>query len=138
MIQQFTAYTLVDITETNVFNSRTSDTKSYNQQQNLNTLIQLISMRSQPINIYVTALSAQDLVNFSFGKQFSGLHNVWKLNFASEHTDVYKHNEDSVYFLKEDSDGAAFVSKLDETVKFKRSTFETKNKNSINLYFLNS
>jgi len=138
LIQQFTAYTLVDITETNVFNSRTSDTKSYNQQQNLNTLIQLIGMRSQPINIYMTALSTQDLVNFSFGKQFSGLHNVWKLNFVSEHTDVYKHHEDPVHFLKEDSDGAAFVSNLDETVKFKRSTFETKNKNSINLYFLNS
>jgi hypothetical protein len=138
LIQQFTAYTLVDITETNVFNSRTSDTKSYNQQQNLNTLLQLIGMRSQPINIYVTALSTQDLVNFSFGKQFSGLHTVWKLSFTSEHTDVYKHNEDTVYFLKEDSDGAAFVSKLNETVKFKRSTFETKNKNSINLYFLNS
>jgi len=137
LTQQFTAYTLVDITETNVFNSKTLDTKGYNQQQNLNTLIQLISMRSQPINIRVTALQTQDLVNFRFGKQFSGLHSVWKLDFASEHTDVYNHNEDAVYFLKEDSDGAAFVSNLTETVKFKRGTFETKNKHSINLYFLN-
>jgi hypothetical protein len=138
LTQNYNAFTLVDITETNLFNSKTTDTKSYNQQQNLNTLLQLIGMRSQPINIYVTTLSTQDLANFSFGKQFSGLHTVWKLSFASEHTDVYKHNEDTVYFLKEDSDGAAFISNLDETAKFKRSTFETKNKNSINLYFLNS
>jgi hypothetical protein len=136
LTQNYNAFTLVDITETNLFNSKTTDTKSYNQQQNLNTLIQLIGMRSQPINIAVTKLEAQDVVKFSFGKQFTGLHTVWKFSFVSEHTDVYKHNDNDVYFLKEDSDGAAFISKLDETAKFKHSTFETKNKNSINLYFL--
>jgi len=134
--QHYVAYTLVDISNTNMFNSRTSDTKSYNQQQNLNTLVQVLGLRSQPINMSVTMFKGQDLVNFKFGKQFSGLHNVWKFDFLSEHTDVYSKNNNPTYLLEEDNDGVAFIKNLDETVTFKNPVFKTKDKNLINLYFL--
>ena len=117
-------------------NAKSTDTHGYNQQQNLNTLLQLISLRSQPIEIQISKLTAQDVVKYCFGKQFSGLHTVWKLDFISEHSDVFNKDANDVYFLEHDCDGAAFTSKLDETVKFKTNTFESFNKNTVNIRFL--
>ena len=64
----YSAYTLIDITNTNVNQYKDQIIQS-NQQQNLNTLIQSIGLRSQPINPEVSVLMAQDIVNFGFGKQ---------------------------------------------------------------------
>jgi hypothetical protein len=134
--QSYTIYTLVDITNSNVTNVKSTNTHGYNQQQNLNTLLQLISLRSQPIEVQINKLMAQDVVKYGFGKQFSGLHTVWKLDFISEHTDVFNKDDNEVYFLEHDCDGAAFTAKLDETVKFKTNTFEVFNKNTVNIRFL--
>lgn len=135
MTQQYIAYTLVDISDTNIFSSKTDNNIGYNQQQNLNTLLQIIGLRSQPVNIIVNKLELQDLVNFTFGKCFLGLHTVWTLEFASEHTNIYHYDDDSTYFLKQDSDGVAFTPNLAETVKFNSNTFETLNADILNLYF---
>lgn len=136
MLQKYTIYTLVDITETKNTDYKTKHTKEYNQQQNLNTLIQLISLRSQPVNYSVNKLLTQDIAEYDFGIAFTGQHTVWKMDFVSEHSDIFNYNDDPVYFLKEDCDGAAFTDKLNETVKFKHSTFECKSDNMLNTYFL--
>lgn len=136
MQERYTVYTLVDITETNVTNARSTEVKQYNQQQNLNTLIQLIGLRSQPIQMSITVLETQDLVDYEFGNSFKGLHTVWKFEFASEHLQVYEKDNDPVFFLKEDCDGAAFTPYLDETVNFLSNTFETLDPTSVNIYFL--
>ena len=65
----YTAYTLVDITNTNESKHERNETKFF-QQQNLNTLIQTIGLRSQPLNTSVDLLMAQDIVNLGFGKQY--------------------------------------------------------------------
>lgn len=136
MQDKYTAYTLVDITDSKITNSNSKNTDGYNQQQNLNTLIQLIGLRSQPIHTSVLVQETQDLVNYKFGNAFKGLHTVWKFDFVSEHTDVYSNHNDSVYFLKEDCDGAAFTPYLNETVNFLSNTFETKDPEQLNIYFL--
>jgi hypothetical protein len=133
--QKYIVYTLADITNTGVTNPRTLDVKGYNQQQNLNTVLQLIGLRSQPYNYLVEPLLGQDVVNYGFGIVFKGLHTVWKLEFLSEHTDVYTLNDNNIHFLIEDCDGAAFTSGLDDTAKFSTNNFETKNKELINMYF---
>lgn len=135
MTQRYAAYTLIDISNSNVTNFKSSDTLGYNQQQNLNTLIQLIGLRSQPIYYEVLILPTQNLVNYSFGNAFEGLHTVWKFEFISEHTDVFKFNDDNLYFLKHDCDEVAFINNLTETVKFKTPIFSTIDKNVKNLYF---
>jgi hypothetical protein len=119
-----------------VTNSKSLNTHGYNQQQNLNTLLQLISLRSQPIEVQISKLMTQDVVKYGFGKQFNGLHTVWKLDFISEHTDVFNKDINSVYLLEHDCDGAAFTAKLDETVTFKSNTFESFNKDTVNIRFL--
>lgn len=136
MTQLYTAYTLIDITDTNIIKADSSDVYKYNQKQNLNTLIQIIGLRSQPLNYSVKKLIAQDVVNFQFGNAFKGLHTVWKFDFASEHKDVFSKGDDNVYFLKEDSDGIPITSNLDETVNILSSVFESKNSEQLNIYFL--
>lgn len=136
MSQRFTVYTLIDITDSLITSSRSPDVLGYNQTQNLNTLLQIISLRSQPTQIQIKKLLAQDIVQYRLGTQFSGLHTVWQLDFVSEHTDVFKKDSNDVYYLEHDTDGAAFTAKLDETVKFKSNTFEVFNEVMVNICFL--
>jgi len=127
----YIAYTLVDITDIN----KPSNTPSYNQKQNLNTFIQLAGLRSQPLSFVVTEIEAQDLVGFRFGKQYKGLHRVWKIEFSVEHSDVYTHNDNPVHFLENDFDQVPFIPYLNETVNFIDSTFETYDEKTLNIYF---
>jgi len=77
----YVAYTLVDISNTNESKIQRNKLHFF-QQQNLNTLVQTIGLRSQPLDIEVLPLMAQDVVNFGFGKQYQGLHTVWKLQMV--------------------------------------------------------
>ena len=77
----YVAYTLVDITNTKE-NKIERDKFKFFQQQNLNTLIQTIGLRSQPLEPCISLLMAQDIVNLGFGKQYQGLHSVWKMQFS--------------------------------------------------------
>jgi len=129
----YTAFSLVDITYTNI--NRLDDTFRFNQQQNFNTLIQSISLRSQPIKPLVSVLLTQDIANFDFGKRYKGLHTVWRLDFSSEHSKVFAKGTDSFYYLNNDCDGVAIYTKLEETAEIKSKVFETLDTSNINLYF---
>ena len=59
----YSAYTLVDITNTNV-NQYKDQIMQSNQQQNMNTLVQSIGLRSQPIDPEVSILMTQDISNY--------------------------------------------------------------------------
>ena len=96
----YTAFTLVDITPTRETRTKNNNTLKYYQQQNQNTLIQTIGLRSQPINMLTSVLMTQDVVDYGFGLQYKGLHTVWKLNFSTEHNDVYNKKGKKTFFLK--------------------------------------
>ena len=136
MTEKYTAYTLVDITKSNITNYRSNDTHGYNQQQNLNTLIQSIGMRSQPLDVTVEVLETQDIAKYAFGSAFSGLHTVWKFDFTSEHNNVFTNNNDDIYFLKQDCNRVAFTPYLDETVNFLNNVFDTNTSEYLNIYFI--
>lgn len=136
MTEKYTAYTLVDITQSGITNYRSANTHGYNQQQNLNTLIQAIGMRSQPLDITVLPVLAQDLVNYDFGSAYKGLHTVWKFDFVSEHSNVFAQGTDLVHFLKADCDRIVFTPYLDETVNFLNASFDTQSAEKLNIYFL--
>ena len=130
----YTAYTLVDITNTNEHKNKPNRYK-FLQQQNLNTLIQTIGLRSQPLEPQVEQLLAQDIVQYGFGKQYKGLHTVWRLNFSIEHSNVFANNQNKTHYLKKDSDGVAIYTKLEETAEINTKVFETISPQYINLYF---
>ena len=116
----FTAYTLVDI-------SNTQETKhdrnklQFFQQQNLNTLVQTIGLRSQPLDIGVQAIMTQDIVDYGFGKRYKGLHTVWKMQFSIEHGGAIENMNN----LLKDCNGIPVYTGLEETAELPSKCFET-------------
>jgi len=111
----YTIYTLIDITDSGIVSPKV-DAKGFFQAQNLNTFIQSVSLRSQPVLSSVTMLTAKDLSDYEFGSNFTGIHDIWILKFASETRDAWRKNNDNVYLLKQDFDTTPIHTILDETV----------------------
>ena len=135
MLEKYTGYTLVDITESGVTKTNSKDTLGYNQNQNLNSLLQLIGMRCQALHISIVKMETQDVVDFCFGNRFKGLHTVWKIEFQVEHSGVFNKGDNKTHFLDYDVDGAVFTSGLTETVNFEKNLFTVFDKNTKNTYF---
>jgi len=128
----YSAFTLVDITDTGNSNPK-GNIKSFKQAQNLNTLIQILSMRTQLVLSSVKKLESQDLTEYDFGSELIGTHDIWILKFATETTDVWKKNDNPVYFANMDCSDVPVNTELDETAVINHR-FETSGNNK-NLYF---
>lgn len=136
-IKSYVAYTLIDVSDTEVTDPDFFDTLEYNQFQNLNTLSQIMGLRTQPIILEVTLEKNVNIKNYNFGSEFSGKQNVWKIKFSSESNDPWKMENDDFYFLKKDINGIAFISGLSETAKFKIDVFDAYSTSNKNIYFKN-
>lgn len=128
-IEYFTCYTLVDISDTGVYDPNAGE--DYEQAQNLNALLQAISLGSQPVLTSVEKIVAGDLGDFEFGSDFTGNHNLWILRFASERIGTI-----TVANLIRDIDGLPVYTELDETAVFDTDVFETNSVSQKNVYFL--
>lgn len=111
----YTVYTLIDITNTNVSTPKQSRLKYY-QAQNYNTFLQTISLRTQPDNVEVKLLGNKDLKNFKFGKEYKK-RKVWKITFECETNQVFKKDENKVYWLEQDFHNVPIHSGLKENIK---------------------
>jgi len=128
-IEYFTCYTLIDITDTGTYDPTAGNL--YEQAQNLNALLQAISLGSQPILTSVEKLTAADMDDFEFGSDFTGTHNMWVLRFASERVGSI-----TVNTLVRDIDGLPIYDDLDETATFDSNVFETNDSTQTNIYFV--
>jgi hypothetical protein len=128
-IEYFTCYTLVDITDSGVYDPAAGSV--YEQAQNLNALLQAISLGSQPILTSVEKLVAADVDDFEFGSDFTSNHNLWILRFASERVGSI-----TVDTLVRDVDGLPVYTDLDETAVFDVDVFETNSAEQKNIYFV--
>lgn len=128
-IEYFTCYTLVDITDSGIYDPAAGTV--YEQAQNLNALLQAISLGSQPILTSVEKLVAADMDEFEFGTDFTGNHNTWILRFASERVGSI-----TVDTLVRDIDGLPIYADLDETAVFDVDVFETNSTDQKNIYFV--
>jgi hypothetical protein len=127
-IEFFSCYTLVDITDTGIYDPNSGP--SYEQAQNLNALLQAISLGSQPIMSSVEKIVAVDVADYEFGTDFTGNHNMWVLRFASERVGAI-----TVASLVRDVDGLPIYDDLDETAVFDANVFETGSSDQRNIYF---
>jgi hypothetical protein len=127
-IEYFTCYTLVDITDTGIYDPTAGN--SYEQAQNLNALLQAISLGSQPILSSVEKIVAANLADYDFGSDFTGNHNTWILRFASERVGSI-----TTISLVRDIDGLPIYDDLDETAVFDTNVFETNAADQKNIYF---
>ncbi len=128
-IEYFTCYTLIDITDTGIFDPTAGTV--YEQAQNLNALLQAISLGSQPILASVEKLTAEDTADFNFGSDFTGAHNIWILRFASERVGSI-----TISTLTRDIDGLPAYDDLDETATFDDNVFVTGDTDQRNIYFI--
>ena len=129
----YTVYTLIDITDTGVVSPK-GNSKGFFQAQNLNTFIQSISLRSQPVLSSVVKLDAKDVSDYEFGSSFTGLHDIWVLKFASETADAWMKDGNDIYMLEEDFNTMPIHATLDETAIINPEIIDTKTV-SKNTYF---
>ena len=124
----FTAYTLVDITDTGV--SDPTPSKAFNQAQNLNAMIQMVGLRTQPIMISVDIIE-DNLADYDFGSNFSGTQTIWMLKFATERSGYTTEAT-----LISDSNGLPVVTGLDETVSISPAVINSTSVTAKNIYFV--
>jgi len=108
--------TLIDITPTGVVTYTHENSKKRNQQRNWETVIQILSLRTQP-QIISTHRETQDLTKFQFGITHSGKHTVWSFIFGVEYKDVYRQEADPFCLLRNDFKYIPVITKLDETIE---------------------
>lgn len=136
-------HTLVDVTPTGTIGHFKKDqtqqdfagwTYSRNQQRNLETLIQIISLRAQPSNLETPRQQRLDLSQCNFGPAYTGVHTVWSFRFSVEYTGVYDLNGQSLMALVQDLDHVPCIFGLSETVQSPQAMFLSQGPN-LNTYF---
>lgn len=142
-------YTLIDITKTGVVSkfrgeipmflddadqivkSEKDWNRSRNQQRNLETIIQIIGLRAQPIYLETSKLENAQLDLYNFSPNYTSQHNVWSFKFNVEHASVFGPDLEA---LSQDLNGIPCITGLKESVKLPINMFETSGSN-INTYF---
>lgn len=90
--------------------------RARNQQRNFDTIIQVVSMRTQPLNISdVEVLEDQDPGAWGFGIIAQSA-KVWTFTFDIESPGIWANNNDELYWLRSDSQGVPMILNLTETV----------------------
>lgn len=127
-LDYYTCYTLFDITPTAVSNTTSMPFKdaagqliedddswerSRNQQRNWDTMVQIISMRAQPIALSRPRI--MELEDHYFSRSFSGKQRIWYFTFGVEAREVFRKGEDPVWALENDSNMVPMSIGLTET-----------------------
>lgn len=124
---RFELRTLIDCTKTNArFNKNDS---SWHQQQNYLTVIQTLGLRVNPI-IEQNKVLTEDVKKSNFGSEYKGKHKIWIIEFRIEYESGL-----SVQNLENDFNLVPVISGLDETAKFEKNLFLTKDDQYKNIDF---
>jgi len=152
-LEFYTCYTLFDITNTGiimpynsnlsamfldtanqpVYNEKTWD-RSRNQQRNWDTMVQIISMRAQPMILQSAKMIEDDVDQYNFGGHYTGKHKIWAFRFGIEAKDAYRKGDDPVFQLNEDSNLVPMTIGLNETAAIDTAVIDTKSYTA-NTYF---
>jgi hypothetical protein len=125
-------YSLVDITQTNIVAS--VQTKERNQQRNFETLVQVLSLRTQLLTLSDPQIVSLDVTGSSFGSNYAGVQSVWTFKFSTEQEDVFKGSSRPYGTLEADFVNVPVITGLDETVAIPVPTFIVSGPNT-NIYF---
>ena len=113
----FRGYSLVDITATGVTRCSDPDSLERNQQRNWETVLQCISLRTQPLNIK-EPVSFLHEVGSEFGDFYQGTHKIWTWSWAVEREGIYAMSGSSLGGLQRDFEQVPVVVGLEETARF--------------------
>lgn len=151
-LEFITIYTLFDITRTGVLKNYTQNIpafvddadqlvrnreewiRSRNQQRNFETLMQIVSLRAQPIMLEnPSKISINSVETYGLGSEYTGPHSVWIVSFAVEHASVYSTTGNALGQLIAECHQIPMITGLKETFKPQTSFMSTQgiNKNIV-------
>lgn len=133
-IYRYQGFTLVDITKTDVITYNKENETARNQQRNWETIVQLLGLRAQLLELNYIGCIEEDLSKHSFGVEYSGIHKVWSFSFAVDHDGIFTVNADKYGVLKDDFKLTPVILNLNETVKIKDPVFVPSGSTN-NIYF---
>jgi hypothetical protein len=122
----YTGLSLVDITATGVTRFRPEVEHERNQHRNWETVLQALSLRTQPLNIVEPVVKELDLTDEYpdvFGDMYAGKHKVWVFSWAVDREDIFVLGDDELGALKQDFEQVPMISGLDETARFMLEIF---------------
>ena len=115
MAQKIRCYTIFNIEKTGVSNRARHDesvpdwTKKRNTQSNLDTILQIISLRTQPENISKPKqIAVPDHVKLKLGKDINA-DTIWTFTFEINYTGVYDDGKDELGYLYYDCNGVPMI-----------------------------
>lgn len=111
---RYKIYTLVDITKTGQYRNELGRELARHQQQNFDTVLQTIGMRANLS--YLSPPKVKIDVPKNYNLVGDELANIWVFDWEVDKEDLFLHNDDDVYRLKEDFDLVPYISGLTETV----------------------
>lgn len=127
-------FTLFDITKTNISNRRqflTTDTKfvkERNQQSNFETILQILSLRTQPENITDPQIIFTDGVFWNSNIKEEKF-KTWVFTFEVNQSSVFKIKDDDLGSLKLDCVGVPMILNLDENTELNNTLNYSDKKN---------
>jgi hypothetical protein len=116
-IQFYTGYSLVDITATGVTRGD-NDSIERNQQRNWETVLQCMSLRTQPQNIQFPVEGTESVTHYDFGDFYTGEHKIWIWSWSVDHSEVYDLPGKKMGGLQQDFEQVPIVTFLEETARF--------------------
>lgn len=115
MVQKIRCYTLFNIERTGVSNRARHDesvpdwVKRRNTQSNLDTILQIISLRTQPENISVPKqILLTDRIKQKLGKDIQAK-TIWTFTFEINYSSVYNDGNDELGYLYYDCKGVPMI-----------------------------
>lgn len=126
LVMNIAGYTLIDITDTGVYRQSAENNLARNQQRNWETVLQIIGLRTQPLNIR-SPRNPQlvSLSNHQFGSYYRDSQRCWKFVFYIEKPDALGTIDNPIEFLEHDFDQIPIISGLTETISLPDSVFYT-------------
>ena len=89
----YKCYTLFDI----------NDKGTRSETRNWNTIVQIISLRTQPFIIEFPKFEITNLKKYRFGKDYKGTAKIWTFEFEVDHPDLFADGNDPIANLISDS-----------------------------------
>lgn len=118
---RYKIYTLVDITKTGQYRNEQGRELSRLQQQNFDTILQTIGMRANLSYVSPPTVKIDRPSNYDLDGD--DLANIWIFEWQVDHEDLFSHNGDALYRLREDFELVPYISGLTETVKYDPAIF---------------
>ena len=120
---KYSLYTLVDISYTGQYRNEPDKKLQRNQQQNFDTVIQTLELRSNISYVKKPAVLIEKASDYGFNS--TSEQKIWNFEWETEQVDVYIKDENHIGQLIEDFQFVPFITNLDETAIIQKPIFIT-------------